>query len=319
MDGGIPFKPLLKPFAPLKKGDRLTLVSSSLYGVWESYPEGLARLRNKGLELKNGDPEGLSRGPFSADDETRAQFFFRALSDETSSAVMALRGGYGAIRLLPHLDNIPWTSRRFPVWTGFSDATNLHAYLWRRLNAVTFHGPHPRGLGASQESFDWYWEMVTGKCTKGSPLPLGKAEVVRPGHAEGRLLGGNLETLAHLAGTRWFPDFEGAILLLEDIDEPLYAIDRALWQLAHMGVFSKIAGLVLGPFSGRPSREDDPGNDVTDLLDALCPPDVPVLKTPLPGHDLPMATWPLNIPVRMTLPASGSPSLTLMESPFREE
>ena len=318
MDGGISIRPLLKPFAPLRPGDRLTLVASSLHGVLESYPEGLARLRSKGLEIRNGDPEGLPKGPFSSDDRTRAERFMRALSDESSRAVMALRGGYGAIRLLPHLDALPWTSRRFPVWTGFSDGTNLHAYLWHRLNAVTFHGPHPRGLGVSEESFDWYWDMVTGKYLKGDSLPIGQAEVVHPGQAQGRLLGGNLETLAHLAGTPWFPDFDGAILLLEDVDEPLYAIDRALWQLAHMGVFSKIAGLVLGPFSGRPSREDDPASDVVDLLEPLCPSNVPVLKTPLPGHDLPMATWPLNLAVRMTLPASGHPSLKLLESPFQE-
>ncbi|MCL4460364.1 MAG: LD-carboxypeptidase [Nitrospirae bacterium] len=316
MEGGIPFNPLLKPSGPLKEGDRLTLVSSSLYGVPESYPDALDRLRDKGLEIKNGDPDGPANGPFSANDQKRAEALFRAFSDKSSAAVLALRGGYGAIRLLPHLDAMPWTSDHFPVWTGFSDATNLHAFFWNRLNAVTFHGPHPRGLGASPESFDWFWEMVSGKCAKGCGLPIGRAEVIRPGTAEGKLLGGNLETLTHLAGTRWFPDLEGAVLLIEDVDEPLYAIDRSLWQLAQMGVFSKITGLVLGPFSGRPVRADDPGNDVTDLLDAVCPKNVPVLRTPLPGHDLPMATWPLNIPVRMTLPALGAPSLTLLESPF---
>ncbi len=319
MDGGIAIRPLLKPYAPLKHGDRLTLVASSLHGVLESYPEGLARLRSKGLEIKNGNPEGPPCGPFSADDRTRAERFIGALSDQGSRAVMALRGGYGAIRLLPHLDTLPWTSSRFPIWTGFSDATNLHAYLWHRLNAVTFHGPHPRGLGASEESFNWYWEMVSGKYTAGDFLPLGQAEAVRPGQARGRLLGGNLETLAHLSGTPWFPDFEGAILLLEDVDEPMYAIDRALRHLFHQGVFSKIAGLVLGPFSSRPAREDDPAGDVAELLEPLVPSGIPVLKTPLPGHDLPMATWPLNLPVRMTVPSSGQPSLMLLESPFQED
>lgn len=275
-------------------------------------------MREKGLEVVNGDPAPPRSGPFSADDRARSEAFFRALSDGSSDAVLSTRGGYGAIRLLPHLDLCPWNKAPLPLWTGFSDATNLHAYLWNRLNAVTFHGPHLRGLGSSPESFRWFWEMVSGEKTAGSSLPLGRAEVIRPGSVQGRLLGGNLETLAHMAGTRWFPDLKGAILLLEDVDEPLYAIDRAFSQLAHMGVFSAIAGLILGPFSGRSPREDDPANNVLELLETHCPPDIPILSSSLPGHDLPMATWPMNVDVRMNLPDSQEASLVLAESPFQE-
>ncbi|MHB8544396.1 MAG: S66 peptidase family protein [Leptospirales bacterium] len=292
------------------------LVSTGLKGQPSEYPKAIHLLEEKGIIPVPYDPIDDTAGPFSASDNLRARAFSEALQNPEFNGILSIRGGYGAIRLLGHLENLPWNLDRLPVWAGFSDATNLHAFLWKRFNAVTFHGPHLRGIGESPESFLDFWEVLSGKRGPGSPLTLGETEIIRPGTANGILLGGNLETLAHLAGTPWFPRFDNAILLVEDVDEPLYAIDRALWQMHHAGALRNLAGIVLGPFSGLPPRQDDPAADVADLVRAVAPPRVPILRSNRPGHDLPMSTWPLNVNVRLDLPRFGSPSLTLEESLF---
>ncbi len=307
----------MKPTAPLRFGGKVALVSTSLKGSPTEYPKAILRLERKGIDLIPVDPEGQSIGPFSASDQARARAFSEAIGNPGFDAVLSIRGGYGAIRLMEFLEHLQWPQQHFPIWSGFSDATNIHAFLWKRLNAVTFHGPHLRGLGESEESFEDFWEVLSGKRGAGSPLSLWDTEVIQPGLATGLLLGGNLETLAHLAGTPWFPCFEGAILMIEDVDEPMYAIDRAIWQLHHAGAFRKISGVILGPFSSRPVRNDDPSDTVEKLVQAVLPSRVPMLKTTAPGHDLPMSTWPLNVNVRLDIPRFGSPSLTLKEDLFQ--
>jgi muramoyltetrapeptide carboxypeptidase len=276
------------------------------------------RLEEKGVSLLSGDPPLSARrpAPFSAPDEDRARSLVALINDETIGGILPSRGGYGAIRLLGHLDRTLTGLKSLPVFGGFSDATNLHEFLWSRFRAVTFHGPHLRGLNDSEATFEDFWEVVSGQRGKGSPLCLGETEVVRPGQATGTLRGGNLETLAHLSGTPWLTPFRDTVLFLEDVDEPLYAIDRALWQLKHSGALDGVRGVVLGPFSGRSPRDDDPAANVADLLLPILPPDTPVLASSRPGHDLPMATWPLGVSVRLDLPRLGAPSLTLLDSPF---
>ncbi len=282
------------------------------------FPVALRRLGEKGLSLVLFDPPESSGGsnPFVAPDRVRAKSFADLLRNENIDGIIPSRGGYGAIRLLGTLSEELADIPRIPALTGFSDATNLHAFLWSRFRAVTFHGPHLRGLNDSEGTFEDFWDVLSGRRGKGCPLTLGETNVVRSGQASGPLVGGNLETLAHLAGTPWLTPSKDSILLLEDIDEPLYAIDRALWQLKHAGFLEGVQAVILGPFSGRTPRDDDPAENVVDLLLPLLPAGTPVLISNRPGHDLPMATWPLGIPVRLDLSRRDPPSLTLLETPF---
>ncbi|EQD24069.1 MAG: hypothetical protein D084_Lepto4C00604G0002 [Leptospirillum sp. Group IV 'UBA BS'] len=109
--------------------------------------------------------------------------------------------------------------------------------------------------------------------------------------------------------------FTGAILLIEDVDEPLYAIDRALRTLSLSGGLDRLAGVVVGPFSGWTPRGDDPAPSVADLVLSLFG-RIPVMEAALPGHNVPMATWPLNVLVDMRCPEEDAPTLVLLESPF---
>jgi muramoyltetrapeptide carboxypeptidase len=307
-----------KPSRPLRSGDLIAMIRPGLSGDFPEWHTVLNRLEKMGLgvALAGEGTEGSTpfSGPYYAEDSIRARDIEAALRNPEYAAVMAFRGGSGAIRILDRWSRSFAFGGPVPVVCGFSDMTYLHALLARSENLVTFWGPNAREL-SDPDSFDLWWRVLSGGLKGGDLLPLGEARVLRPGRASGLLWGGNLESLAHLCGTPFLPDLAGRILLLEDVDEPLYAIDRALRTLYLSGILERVAGIVLGPFSRVDRRGDDPAETVFDLLAPLSGPG-PVISSSLPGHSLPMATWPLNVPVALVAPDAGPPSLSLLDSPF---
>lgn len=286
----------------------------SLFPEWETVRR---HLEGVGLVPEFFGEEESGSAPYLAGDPVRARDFSLALSSG-APGVLAYRAGSGAIRILSEWIDPPFPHpEAVPLFCGFSDATYLHAALWRRCGLATFWGPTARELGFG-ENFSLWWSMVSGERGEGDCLPLGEARTVRPGRAVGRLLGGNLESLAHLSGTPFMPDLAGAILLVEDVDEPLYAVDRALRTLALSGALKDLAGVVVGPFLRSAPREDDPAKSAEELVFAVVG-EIPVLASPLPGHGRPMATWPLGVTLEMKCPSPVSgdpPTLRLIESPF---
>ncbi|MDA8150122.1 MAG: S66 peptidase family protein [Leptospirillum sp.] len=299
----------------LSPGMSVAVLSPCLMGDPNGHPKALENLRAVGLDVTFQDIREDGYAPFVASDKTRAQSFQHALESGNVDAILFARGGYGAARILPWLEkNAP--PPNFPLVLGLSDITNIHSWLFNAYRAVSFHGPHLRGLSDTR-TFELFWEMVSGKIGSGSDLPIGESSVVQRGESEGILLGGNLETLAHLCGSAWLPKRrpeEDWILLLEDIDEPMYAIDRAIRSLMHAGYLSGIRGVILGPFMGRSPRPDDPKGSLEELVREAIP-DVPIVTSSLSGHGTPMATWPLGVRVRLS--AGHSSAITLLEDPFK--
>jgi muramoyltetrapeptide carboxypeptidase len=183
-------------------------------------------------------------GFLAGSDDARLAALHGALSDKNVAAVVAARGGYGVTRLLPRLD--PGAVRRANKWlVGFSDITALHA-LWARAGLCSIHGPMVASLWEAEPSTQEAWfRLLEGEL----PEPLRGLEPVRSGRAEGRLLGGNLTVLGALAGTPFMPDLRGAILLLEDVTERPYRLDRVLTTLLQSGALEGIRGAVLGQFA----------------------------------------------------------------------
>ena len=161
-------------------------------------------------------------------------------------AIIAARGGYGCARLLPLLD-FELIRRHPKILIGFSDLTVLLAAVGRETGLITFHGPMlttlPRSDRASQEAF---CNLLLGRPE--TEIRAKGLEILRAGEAQGRLLPGNLTNLVHMTATPLEPDYAGRILVLEDIGEAPYRIDRLLTHLAASGRLKKIAGLVLGGF-----------------------------------------------------------------------
>jgi muramoyltetrapeptide carboxypeptidase len=238
---------LVAPAGPLRGPEELdTSVANARALGWEPIPGANVLARHDYL---------------GGTDAERLQDLNAALAEDRIDAVWCVRGGYGAMRLLPYVD---WASltRRPRALIGFSDVTALHAAASTRCGLVTYHGPTARGALT-----DFSRDSLTRAVAEGRD-PCGRADAartVRGGRAHGRLAGGNLALLAALAGTSYAPDYRGALLVLEDIGEPAYRIDRMLTQLRLSGALSQIAGLVVGHFT-----EPAPGHELSShTLDVL--------------------------------------------------
>jgi muramoyltetrapeptide carboxypeptidase len=302
---------------PLRPGDAVALVCPSGPPGDDALDEAVARLEALDLEVRPGRHVRRRHGYLAGTDDERRADLAWALSDPQIRAVVCGRGGYGAARLLRGL---PWRdlARDAPrPLLGFSDITALHLAL-ARLGWPTLHGAMPAGGTWN----DFNREGVRRALMSSEPLgrlphpeEMPPPTVLAAGEAEGVLVGGNLTLMASLMGTPWQLQAAGKILLLEDVGEEVYRVDRYLAQLALAGVLDGVAGVVVGEW--REIAQGEPSLSLEQVLqDALGSLGVPVL-TGLPlGHGVYRATVPLGCRVRLSCPPQGEPSLTFLESPY---
>ncbi len=286
--------------APLGIGARVALVSPSgpLRDVTELV-RAEANVRLFGWEPVVGPHAMSCAGYFAGTDAERAADLAAAIADPGIDGIWCLRGGYGAARLLPMLD--PESVRaNCKTLIGYSDITALHA-LWQQVGLVSFHGPTARGE-FTPFSLDSFRRAVAQGMASTGIAP--DATVVRAGRATGRLSGGNLSLVASLTGTPWALDFRDAIVVLEDVNEATYRIDRMLTQLRQAGAFHGCAGLALGHFSQSDDSSERANRTllevVTECAEAL---DVPALLGIPCGHIDDQWTFPFG--ATATLDASA--------------
>jgi len=191
-----------------------------------------------------GENVSSMHGYFAGPDDARLSDLNRAIADDTIDGIWCVRGGYGASRLLRDIDYTRFCANPRPL-IGFSDITALHAAIYRECGAVTFHGPTARGQ-LTTFSRDSLCRAVVEQRDSCGRAPEGRT--LRAGRARGRLAGGNLALVTSLMGTPWSVDFEGAILILEDIDEAVYRVDRMMRQLLLSGALRSCAAIVAGDF-----------------------------------------------------------------------
>ncbi len=245
----------------------------------ERFEAGLAIIQRAGLVVRYDDAVFSRHRYLAGDDERRLAELRHALGEPDARVLWVARGGYGATRLLPHLpvDAV----RRASKWlVGFSDVTALHM-LWARAGLASLHGANVTTLsqwseGARDELMSWL--------TQPSPR-LFRGRVMHRGDlVSGRLLGGNLTVLAAMAGTGTLPSLRGAIVLLEDVGERPYRLDRVLTQLVQCGAFDGVAGVIIGQLTdcSEPNADYTALDVLTDVLDPL---GVPVLAELPIGHE----------------------------------
>jgi muramoyltetrapeptide carboxypeptidase len=193
-------------------------------------------------------------GYLAGEDKARADDVNAMFADRDVRAIFAVRGGWGCARILPYLD---WNAIRAnpKLLIGFSDITALHMAIAAQAGFTTIHGP-VAASSWSKASWEAFRALAFAGAAPGyAPQAgtedrlaqrIGQVRTFRPGKAAGRLLGGNLTVLTALVGTPYLPDFSGAILFLEDIDEAEYRIDRMLTQLSLAGILGKVAGVMFG-------------------------------------------------------------------------
>lgn len=273
-------------------GARVALVAPAgpLRGP-EDLDRALSNVRALGWEPVVGEHVLTRAGYFAGDDAQRLADLERAASDPTVDAIWCIRGGYGAMRLLDAIDYDAWRRAPRPL-VGFSDITALHAAIGERADLVTFHGPTARGelTGFSRRSLE--------RALAGDD-PFGEGARLRTlvgGRATGRLVGGNLALLTALCGTPFAPRYEGAILVLEDVNEAVYRIDRMLVQLRLAGALERCAGVVFGAFTEAPEEETGGGARRLDdvLTEAARAVGVPCVSGAPVGHIGEQWTVPLG-------------------------
>jgi muramoyltetrapeptide carboxypeptidase len=240
----------------LRRGDPVRVVAPSGPFDPAAFDRGLAVLSDRlGLVPRMRSDVTARRGYLAGDDARRAEEWREAVADPEARAIFCARGGYGAMRILPAVDPAPLLDRPKAV-VGFSDVTAVHAVL-NRAGLATVHGPVVTQLGRAPDDAVRHLEALLFEDPPrpgawGVPAPgagLVAERTVSPGRASGPLLGGTLTLLAHLAGTPYAPRLDGAILLLEDVGERPYRIDRCLTQLRLAGALAGVAGLALGRFT----------------------------------------------------------------------
>lgn len=232
--------------------------------------------------------------PFlAADDRTRLTHLRRAIEDPRVEAIFCVRGGYGTMRLLRWLPAASLRAAPKPI-IGFSDITALLA--WANVQGVAaVHGPVLSQVhNLPRHDMDALFGLLEGR----PPSPLRGLEPLTRGRARGPLMGGNLTVLCHLLGTPYLPDPTGRILLLEEVNEPPYRIDRMLTHLGLAGVLDRVAGVLVGELSGCDAR--GPGTVDGVLRDRLGRLDVPVLTGAPVGHGARNLALPLGVPVALS-------------------
>lgn len=274
---------------PLQAGDKIAVVAPSGPADPARLERGCSILRGLGLDVVVGE-HALDRGPLrylAGSDADRAADLQDAWCDPRIAAVLCARGGYGATRVLDHLD---WAAlREAPpkLLHGSSDITALHIAFGGRLGVTTSFGPMVATLvvDAGAEVLD---HLRAGLFGAGAPVRGDRA--LRAGRAEGTLTGGNLSLLASLIGTPYAPEpAAGRIAFLEDVDEAPYRVDRMLTQLLQAGWFDGVAGIVLGTWIGC-------GDLAPVFADRLMPLGVPILAGVPVGHGPRQLTLRLGAP-----------------------
>lgn len=243
---------VIKP-ARLKKGDTIGLISPA------SSPDDLSRveestryLEKLGYKVKIGKNVGNYYGYLAGTDDERLEDLHSMFSDKTVKAIMCLRGGYGAFRLLDKI-NYKMIQKNPKIFVGYSEITALQNAIFSKTGLITFAGPMPAVdfvNSISPFTEEWFWKVVTSnkKIGKVKYPENSKMPFINKGTANARILGGNLAVFSTMLGTDFFPDMKDKILLLEDIDEKPYKIDRMLNQLRLAKVFKGLKGVILGRF-----------------------------------------------------------------------
>ncbi len=257
----------------------------------EALDSGVAWLRGRGYKVVVA-PNARSRTGYLAGSDAERLDGVTRLLDRGVHALIATRGGYGVMRLLPEL---PWD--RLSAWggwvVGFSDITALHAALAARGARATLHGPMVTSLARDPRGAESMVSWLSGRAG-GEVFRFSQRHVLRAGSARGVSVGGTLSIMAALAGTPFEPPYDGCVLFLEDVGEPLYRLDRLLTQLRLSSRLGRARAVILGRLSRCGRGEAGWRERWRDLVLAAAPNAVVVEGLPF-GHGGTNVAFPLGV------------------------
>lgn len=231
----------------LVKGDTIAIATTARFVIPNEIAAAIETIKKRGFNVVLSDVVYAQHNQFGGNDHERASGLQKLLDNPEVKAIWFARGGYGTARIIDQL-NFHFFSKQ-PKWLiGFSDLTVLLNHVAQNYDVASLHGAMAMQVDTSNALFnaqdiDSIFDIITGKSIAYS-MPLHNLNVT--GNCEGHLVGGNLSVLFSLLGTPSFPDLNGKILFLEDLDEYLYHIDRMLINLKRNGALNHLAGLIIG-------------------------------------------------------------------------
>lgn len=274
-----------------------TITPSWLVKKKKYFVDGVRNLEKLGFKIVN--KKIIARLP-----STRGKIkqIHKAFSNRNVEMILAQRGGYSSMKLLPFLD-FGLIQRNPKIFAGFSDLSVLLNVLHEKTGLVTLHSPMVVNFAKPSRLMVRSFQNAVGgfperNLFRGVPL-----RVYRSGTVRGLLKGGNLVTLTALIGTEWEIETEGSILFFEEVDEKLHKVDRNLTQWILAGKMNKIKGLILGDFQGLRNR--DVGKIVTEQMKIH----FPIVHCPFIGHGRNKITLPVGAAVELN---TSRRSLTLL-------
>ena len=303
----------------LKKGDLIGLATPGGYISKEELHQAVETLKGLGFRTYYNDSVLSKYGYFGGRDPERAAELMHMFSNPDVDAILCVRGGYGAIRILDLLD-YDLIQQNPKILIGYSDITALLISIYERTGLVTFHGPV--GVSTFNEftvkSFEKVLMYPKNKYKypyerepKTEDNPEYDIYTITGGIAEGKLIGGNLSVIDSMIGSAYEPDFEDKIVYLEEIGEKTYRIDKMLFHLLYATNLKKAAGIVIGIFSESNENKKEPGLTLKQAIgDLLMPLKIPASYGLPFGHINNKITIPSGI--RAKLNASKN-SLRLLE------
>jgi len=291
---------------PLKRGATIGVIAPASAAHRQQTKEGLAYLQRQGFRVQSAPNLTRGRHYLAGKDDLRLKYLEQYILDPDIDAVFCVRGGYGLLRIIDRINYRRLKSAPPKIIVGYSDITSLQMAFLAQLGWVGYSGP----MVASDMSgtFDSYSEEWLWKVIGDQPYPLvlenppgEEIAVYRHGRASGHLIGGCLSLLTPLLGTKYMPNLEGAILVIEDIGEKTYHLDKQLHMLRIHGVFDKIAGLIVGHFVNcfpkNPKRSFTLYEFLDDVIGRY---EFPVVTNFAYGHIKKRLTLPLGARVSLT-------------------
>ena len=251
------------------------------------FTAGIKQLTMLGFNVINPEYQQELPSP-----QEKAEQIHTAFADPGVDLILALRGGYSAMKVLPFID-FDLIKKHPKIIAGFSDLSALLNPIFERTGMVTLHAPMlinlDRPTPFTQKSL---MNAIAGYPEK-NLLKGARLKVYHPGSASGILKGGNLITLTAMISTDWEIDTKDAILFFEDVDEKLHEVDRYLTQWILAGKFSGVKALILGDFRGIKSQQ------VFDILASQMELNFPVVHCPYIGHVANKITLPIGAEVEL--------------------
>jgi len=312
-------KLLIKP-AKLKPGDIVGVISPSLpIFSKKDFTKGVKALESFGLQVKVGTRALEVHGNYQAGPrEDRLKDLHEMFLDDEVKAIFCAGGGYSSLQLLPDID---WEiiQKNPKIFVGFSDNTALLVPIFEKTGLVTFHGPTVEGWDITTRTKSDKFEIknfkqIFMKGETGNLKGYTEWKTLKPGKAEGTLVGGNLDTLLSLVGTPYEPKWDGKILFWEDVDVTTEDIENYLWRLRIAKILKKIDGMIVGKITDlKPIDEETSGWAKLEktptieevIINATKGFDFPILYGVDFGHIFPSITLPIGAQALIDCPAVG--------------